>query len=258
MQYAFRYIYQIPREHTNAAPLLGRAFHSAATWIAARKRDRKEFRPDEAKDFFSEAFLAECRGAKEVLFGDGDTPDSLDRQGRSLVDCLCESWPEEEVLEIGTAFCVPFISFGGIRLSDRILIGEFDLVVRDPEGRTVIVDWKSSARKWPVDKADRELQATVYLYAYCAERRERLDNVGFRFDVVTKTKTPSYNQYPTARKYDDFHRMLWLIQGIEKAMKADIYLPNENSYFCGDCVYGSACREWHRRQSGTISLAKAS
>ena len=101
------------------------------------------------------------------------------------------------------------------------------------------------------------MQATIYLYAFCAERRVRLDDVGFRFDVVTKAKTASYTQYHTTRKYDDFHRMLWLVQGIEKAIKAEIYIPNSNSYCCGDCVYGSACEEWHRRQSRTISTARA-
>ena len=258
LQYAFRYIYHLTPEHNPVAPLLGRAFHRAATWAAVKRKKGEEFSPAVAEDFFSEAFLVECKSAGEISFGDGDTESSLDWQGRSLVACLCESWPEEQVLETGTAFCVPLISYGGIRLSEKPIIGELDLLVRNAEGKTVIVDWKSAARKWPAGKADKELQATVYLYSYCAERRVKLDDVGFRFDVVTKTKTPSYTQYPTVRRYDDFHRMLWLVPSIEKAIKAECFIPNSNSYCCGDCVYGSACEEWHRRQSRTISFAKAS
>jgi len=162
------------------------------------------------------------------------------------------------VLEMATAFCVPLVSYAGIRLSEKVIVGEYDLVIRDSEGKAVIVDWKSAARKWPAGKADKELQATVYLYSYCAERHVRLDEIGFRFDVLTKTKVPSYAQYHTTRKYDDLHRLLWLVQSIEKAIKAEIYIPNSNSFCCGDCVYGSACEEWHRRQSKTITFAKAS
>ena len=257
LQYAFRYVYHLAPEHNPVAPLLGRAFHKAATWMAARRRDGKDCNPTDAEDFFSESFLVECRSAGEISFGDGDTESSLDWQGRSLVACLCESWPEEEVLETATAFCVPLISYGGIRLSEKPIIGELDLLVRNAEGKTAIVDWKSAARKWPAGKADKELQATVYLYSFCAERRVRLDDVGFRFDVLTKTKVPSYTQYHTTRKYDDLHRLLWLVQSIEKAIKAECFIPNQNSFCCSDCVYGSACEEWHRRQSKTISTARA-
>ena len=258
LQYAFRYVYHLAPEHNPVAPLLGRSFHKAATWMAAKRKKGEAFNPAVAEDFFSESFLVECKSAGEISFGDGESESSLDWQGRSLIACLCESWPDEQVLETATAFCVPLISYGGIRLSEKPIIGELDLLVRNAEGKTAIVDWKSAARKWPADKADKELQATVYLYSFCAERRVRLDDVGFRFDVLTKTKVPSYMQYHTTRKYDDLHRLLWLVQSIEKAIKAESFIPNQNSFCCSDCVYGSACEEWHRRQSKTISFAKAS
>ena len=257
LQWSFRYIYHLTPEHSPAAPLLGRAFHKAATWMAARRRDGKDCNPTDAEDFFSDSFLVECKSAGEISFDDGETESTLDFQGRSLIACLCESWPMEQVLETGTAFCVPLISYGGICLSDKKLIGEYDLVERNQSGRAEIVDWKSASRKWPAGKADKDLQATTYLYAFCAERKVRLEAVGFRFDVVTKTKVPSYNQYPTTRKYDDFHRLLWLVQSVEKAVKAESFIPNEQCFSCGDCVYGSACREWHRKATTTISTARA-
>jgi len=43
------------------------------------------------------------------------------------------------------------------------LIGEFDLVVVDG-GDDTIVDWKTTSRKRPTGKADRNLQATTLFH----------------------------------------------------------------------------------------------
>ena len=73
------------------------------------------------------------------------------------------------------------------------LIGELDCVVTDGKD-TCIVDWKTSASKWPSEKADKDLQATIYTYAY-----KQMNGILplFRFDVVTKTKTPSVENHYT-------------------------------------------------------------
>ena len=47
---------------------------------------------------------------------------------------------------------------------DKPLIGEVDAIVETDLG-PVLVDWKTSSRRWPAAKAQLELQPTVYLHA---------------------------------------------------------------------------------------------
>ena len=69
--------------------------------------------------------------------------------------------------------------------SDRPLIGEIDCVVEDASGKALL-DWKTSARRWPKDQADKSFQPTVYLYA--RHQLHPQEATGFRFDVVVKNK----------------------------------------------------------------------
>ena len=127
---------------------------------------------------------------------------------------------------------------------DKPLIGEYDLIVQD--GRDVcIVDWKTSANRWPAGKADRDLQATVFSYAY-----EKQNNTAplFRFDVITKTKNPGCESHYTSRGFHDFRRFEALANRAQYAINKGVFLPNETSFACGECPYRDRCRTWHLRK----------
>ncbi|HBC87044.1 MAG TPA: PD-(D/E)XK nuclease family protein [Lentisphaeria bacterium] len=258
LQWAFQYHYRIEREHTPLSLVFGGAFHTAATWIAVKKKDGRRIDAAEAEDFFSERFLEECRGSENLTFGDCDE-NGCDTMGRSMVACLMENWPQDEiVIDAGVPFRVMLTDYRGLPVSDKVLIGEFDLIIRLPDGATAIIDWKTAARKWPADKASKDFQATCYLYAGWREMKMDPEQTLFRYDVITKTAKPAVTRYPTMRKHDHFQRMLKLVGAVENAIKAESFLPNESSFFCGDCVYAAACREWHRTQSRTISVGDCS
>ena len=127
---------------------------------------------------------------------------------------------------------------------DCSLIGEWDCVAQD--GRDIcIVDWKTSASRWPAGKAERDLQATVFSYAY-----EKLTGTAplFRFDVVTKTKKPSYESHYTSRGFHDFRRFEALASRAQYAVNKGVFLPNETSFACGECPYWHRCRQWHLKK----------
>ena len=257
LQWSFRYYYRLVPEHTPLSLVFGGAFHTAATLIAMNIRDGRTTDVTEAEDFFSECFLKECRSADNITFGDCDE-NSCDTMGRAMAAYLLETWPEDEVvIDAAVPFRVALTDYSGVQVSQSPLIGEFDLQIRLPDGTTAIVDWKTAARKWPVDKASKDFQATCYLYAGWREQGMNPETTVFRYDVVTKTAKPTVTRYPTMRKHDHFQRMLKLVGAVENAIKAEAFLPNEGSFFCGDCVFASACREWHRTQARTISLPKA-
>ncbi len=257
LQWAFQYYYRLEPEHTPLSLVFGGAFHTAATLIAMNIRDGRKTNVSEAEDFFSECFLKECRSADNITFDECDE-NGCDSMGRRMTAYLLETWPEDEtVIDAAVPFRVVLTDYSGVQVSSSPLIGEFDLQIRLPDGTTAIVDWKTAARKWPADKASKDFQATCYLYAGWRELGMNPETTLFRYDVVTKTAKPSVTRYPTMRKHDHFQRMLRIVGAVENAIKAEAFLPNEASFFCGDCVYASACREWHRTQARTISLPKA-
>ena len=253
LQWAFRYIYKLESETLPVNLLLGSAFHKAASWIALMRKQGIYPTNEEAKNIFTEMFNIELRSANtDKLDSTVDELKELDPKGRQMLECLNSKWIEDNIVSVAKSFSV---LLPGTTIP---LIGEIDLIVKDDDNRHILVDWKTSARKWAEDKAQKDLQSTCFMYAYEQLNSDYVasDNV-FRYDVVTKTKQPTYNQYITYRNKNDFIKLGKLVQTVEKAVKNEIFLPNETSFYCSSCQFKSACKSWHIKQSTTIFPAKA-
>ena len=250
LAYFFHYVEKREPEHTPVNLLFGGAFHAAATDIARSKISGAIMSEPEALDRFSEYWLEAVRTAEKVRFKDGENADVLDGLGRRMLSLVHQNINDEIVLSTAEAFCVPLLNDEGEKVSLKPLVGEFDLVV-DSKGNPVIADWKTAARQWPADKADKDLQAVVFSYAWNVAHGVDPE---FRYDVVTKTKTPAMVSHRTRRNADDYRRMIKVVRMIEFAVSVGIYLPNEQSMFCSDCVYACACANWARRDCRVVSL----
>jgi len=120
------------------------------------------------------------------------------------------------------------------------LIGEFDCVVTDGHDNC-IVDWKTASAKWPVGKADKDLQATAFSYAFKQKYGEK---PLFRFDVFTKAKSPTVNNHYTLRTDNELDRFVSLANGIEKSVNSGNFYPNEGGFGCTECPYRDRCKKW--------------
>ena len=89
-------------------------------------------------------------------------------------------------------------------------------------------------------KADRDLQASAFCYAY---KQVHGKNPVFRFDVITKTKQPSVNSHYTLRTQDELDRFEFIAGRIEKAVNAELFYPNENIINCAECPYADRCKK---------------
>ncbi len=238
LQYAFSYIYRLPPEHTPVNLVFGSAFHRTLEYLAKCRMQGSIVPNDDADECFSNYWSQLCLDAVDIAFKSQEQFEELEATGRRMIKVFMESWQEYEIIDICHAFSVP------LGASDKPLIGEFDCILRDRDGKIVIVDWKSAARRWPEGKADKDLQATCFSYAYMLEYGEIPE---FRFDVVTKTKTPVYQQLYTKRTSDDFVRLNRMVEMVERATAADAFHPSETSFACGDCIYKNACSAWHKQ-----------
>jgi hypothetical protein len=159
-----------------------------------------------------------------------------------MIGCLVDAIDaEEQVHAVNEPFAVPLVDGAG-NVLETPMIGEIDTVVVKA-GCKVLVDWKTSARRWPKDQAAKSLQPTVSIHGY---RQLHGELPGFRFDVVVKNKTPVFEQHMTERGDDHFHRMVEQVKLVERMIAAEHFLPSEQSFYCAGCPYGEACRAWHR------------
>jgi len=245
LAWAFRYAYRLEPEFTPGSLVFGTAFHGALSYHAVRRMQGTGCTAAECGDLFAELLAGNCRAeSRPVRFGEDDTVDALAEQGRKMLQVHLGSLdPEEEIVGVGVPFSVALLDASGAALA-KPLIGEFDLVVRKGGIRTV-VDWKTSARRWPEGKAATDLQPTCYLWA---ERQLGHDGTQFRFEVVTKTKSPVCERHPASRDSEDFVRLGELVRVLERVVANECFHPRDGGWECANCSYATACKGWHRER----------
>ena len=250
MQFAMKYVYKVAPSHTPVNLTFGVAFHRTLEHISLLRQDNEPVQAASAADLFHELWKQELALAKpEVRFDEDQTADSLAELGRKMVAAYVAGLdPTEKVLAVSEPFSVRLLDADGGELA-LPLIGEMDLVV-EKDGRVEIVDWKSSARKWPESKARLDLQPTCYLFAH--QRNGGSEDTRFRFDVVTKAKSPSVEQYLTRRDPDQFIRLAESVKVMEKLIRQEAFLPSDQCFSCADCPYGHACASWHRNRTRSL------
>ena len=235
MRYYFRYVEHAEVERTSVSIPFGRAFHAV---LSERAMKGIDYTVEDAKNDFGVYFKGETEVCENLTYKPDEDYSFWNQRGCDMLDVALSEWPDDyTVKSVAEAFCVnvPGLS--------KTLIGEFDLVTVDG-GDETICDWKTASVKWPNGKADRDLQATTFCYAY-----HKLHNrmPMFRSDVFTKAKTPAHHQFYTRRNQDDFDRFVYLAGKIEKAVNSGIFLPVESCLNCTECAYGSRCKAAHRK-----------
>ena len=238
-QFMYRYVDQAEVERTSVCFPFGKAFHSALTAQAWECMMGGSLTRDEIVDRFEEAFKIETEATPNLIYKEGENFDTVIDLAVKMLDAALANWSDYYTIKgVAQAFR---IDIPGL---DKPLIGEFDLIVQD--GRDAcIVDWKTSASRWPAGKADRDLQATVFSYAY--EKQNGTAPL-FRFDVITKTKNPGCESHYTSRGFHDFRRFEALANRAQDAINKGVFLPNETSFACNECPYRDRCRQWHLKR----------
>ena len=232
LKYALRYIENAEVERTSVSLPFGRAFHAV---LSERARKGSAFKLEEAQADFAVYFRGETDVCENLTFKADETFDSCLNKGCEMLAVALENWQDDYVVK---AVAKPFtVVIPGV---ERPLIGEFDLVVKDG-GDEAVVDWKTASSRWPAGKADRELQATAYCYAY---RQLHGVNPVFRYDVFTKAKEPQIGNWYTVRTADELERFAWIVSRIEQSVKTGIFYPNESVMNCGECPYRERCKTW--------------
>ena len=247
LQWAFRYVYRREAVFTPVALVFGSAFHRTLEYAFRLRMDGQTV-PATAANLFSDVLSQLIRTEeREVRYSEGDDIDALHQTGRRMVEAyLGDSADDENVLDVGVPFRV--LLGEGEEALEKPLVGEYDCIVQQGQQR-LIVDWKTAARRWPKRKERLDLQPTCYLYAHT---KNDPHSVGFRFDIVTKTKIPAVDRRLTIRHPDQFTRLIEQVRVMEKMIRAEHFLPNDQSWACKGCPYGMSCQAWHKERSRSL------
>jgi len=258
LKYAFAYVYKVEKEFMAPALPFGSAVHRSLEMMALSRKENHTMPRSDCEDLFAEVWQRQMREEQNVRFSEGEDAETYLKQGINVVGVFRDNDDEsEEVLAVCQAMAVPLVDRDGRALPDP-LIGELDVLVRTADGRKVICDWKTAGQRWPVPKngskgkADLEIQPTALLYAY---RQTYGEIPGFTYRIVTKTKTPAYQDIQTARTQDDFDRLVEIVKVIDRSVKSEVFLPQQG-FMCPSCQYQGACARWHR-QAAKVNVRMA-
>ena len=249
--YYYRYIEKAEAERTPVALPFGSAFHSVLSEQAQAAKTGNLLTVDEMADVFATYFQANCKDAANIVFKRDENIEDQIATAKLMFKTVNKEWIDYWNIQ---SVAEPFrIEMPGL---SKPIIGELDMVITEKtpfddehdKGYDTIVDFKTAARMWPDDKPSKDLQATVFSYAF---EKVHGRKPSFRFDVVTKTKEPAVKHFFTSRDEGYYRRLEKLFVTADKGIQAGVFLPNESSFTCSDCPYADRCSSWHCKQNSS-------
>jgi len=120
---------------------------------------------------------------------------------------------------------------------DETLVGTMDLIVVE-NGRRIVVEHKSSSKKFTSDQLRYDLQPTGYKLA---ARQAGMGEVGVRFQVVTKARVPSIQIADVQRDLQDEDDFLRTVGGVLRAIDAGVSYPLRG-WACRTCPWSGPCQ----------------
>ncbi|VGO14101.1 hypothetical protein PDESU_02658 [Pontiella desulfatans] len=246
LQFYYERVAKLPKPFVSNSLVFGTCVHKVLEHYYQWIQRGEQPDVDSHIEMFSELWK-KANNEQNIKFGAKTSFESLADTGRKVVKCFIDNAdPKEKVLSTSQAFCVPVHAPDGSVVEDP-LVGEFDLVV-ERDGKPVIVDFKTAARKWSAGHEHKSFQATVYSYAWHQMYGGIRPEVAFK--VVTKAKEPSHEYRSTRRSAKQELRMATLISKAQQIVKHELWYPAETGFYCGDCPYASACKEWGSSSGG--------
>lgn len=117
--------------------------------------------------------------------------------------------------------------------------GTIDLTTEDD----IIVDTKTSGKKYTPDSVNNSVQPVLYDYAFEALRGRKAKS--FRYDVLIKNKTPITQQVEDVVAPESRDFLFRGIHQVDRAIKAGIALPApDGAWWCSKdwCGYWNQCK----------------
>jgi hypothetical protein len=120
------------------------------------------------------------------------------------------------------------------------------------QSQHIPIDFKTAKRKWTQDKADHDLQATMYIAMMYQAGLITLLPAKFEFHIFTKTKNPDVQILETWRDAQDLIELYNLVGLVYDAIEQGVYVPNNAGWWCSE----NYCDFYNRCKGGMIDERK--
>jgi CRISPR/Cas system-associated exonuclease Cas4 (RecB family) len=239
-RYELRYIRGIAPAFVPVNLAFGSAFHEAlAGYYNEIKVTGVPLRRDLVLDTFRAAWARAAEGDVSLQADEDDAdPGVMIDKGVSMLHAFYEQagTPIVEAVEHGFTITLHDVDTG--EPLEEQLVGTMDLLIRE-EGRVVVVEHKTAARKYTADQLAFDLQLTAY---QIAARESGLGEVALRFQVVTKTKVPAVQVVDILRDDQAEADFVRTATGVLKAIDSGVSYP-VRGWQCRGCPYESPCSQ---------------
>jgi len=238
MKYRHSYVVGTPPSHRPSALGFGSAIHHAlAVFYGFLKAHGKKPSQRPVQAAFSDRWEVELRDSLPIQFKSGDDAGKVKDLGVAMLKRFCEDgFIPDKVLAVEQPFSVAIPDPDNGVILEEALVGAIDLVA-EHQGKTIIVEHKTAARKFAQDRLQHDLQPTAYQFA---SRELGIHNPGLAFQILLKTRTPRVEFSAITRTREQESEMLSTYTQVLKAIAQGIFWKNRG-WMCGDCQFGYRC-----------------
>lgn len=238
----YRYVRGALPEFLPVPLAFGTAIHSGlAAYYGGIKLTGRSPPPDEVVQAFRDAWERAATGTVPLqrLHDEDEEEISPVDKGVEMLSVFfanAETGDLPEVDSVELPFIAPLFDPDSGDLLEEKLSGVMDLVLVE-NGRKVIVEHKSSAKRYAPDVLRFDFQVTAYQHA---ARELHYGEVGLRYQIITKTKKPVVQIEDVRRDSQDEDDFLRISVGVLAAIDAGISYP-VRGWMCRSCPYQMAC-----------------
>lgn len=234
LKYRFQYVDRIAKPFRAAALAFGTSVHAGVEFFHKERLAGKTPTLEQVVMIFGADWYA--ANLDPLVFTGGDSPESLARTGRDLLDLYVKCSDGHEPRSVEAEFLIDLVDPETGEDLDLALRGFIDLIEADG----TLVDLKTAARGVAQGDLERHLQLSVYALVHYLHEGVVPK---LRLDVLLKTKVPRFERYSTARTLWDLSWTARLVRSVANAIEARSFPPNP-SWRCGECEYLVHCQRW--------------
>jgi CRISPR/Cas system-associated exonuclease Cas4 (RecB family) len=239
-RFEFRYVRGLAPAFIPVALAFGTAFHSALARFYSGMQSKKAAPELELlEQTFRDSWAQQLKGKVPLQVDDdedlGVVIDLAVRMLRAFYTYAAGTPVDVEAIE--TPFTAELFDPVSGEMLDETLVGVLDLVLREGE-RRIIVEHKTSAKKWALDQLENDCQMSGYGFA---AKQLGWADVGLRYSIVTKTKSPAVQVENVMRGPLAENDFLRTVVGVLRSIDAGVSYP-VRGWQCRSCPFAEPCQ----------------
>ena len=236
-KYEYGYVLGTEPSHRPVNMILGGAVHSAL----ANHYDHimeKGVKPetDALVAWFRDRWDQEMERPVPVVFDEEKDEGAVLDSGIALLRIFHEKSDVPVVQAVEQPFSVDLVDPVTGEIMEPRLVGAMDLIVEE-NGKPVVVEHKTAAKRYSQWQLDYEMQPAIYAHA-C--REIGIGEVGLRYQLLIKTKTPALQLCDIQRGEKEITEALETVCGVLRAIEGGHFYRNR-SWACADCQFAYKC-----------------